>query len=295
MRTTSSRSNCASRSRPATAFDVAALHHQGGLAQGGDLLAARVQVRGQVVHAARVEDELVGVGRVGDEHGAGAAAAVLPAEHDVDLVVLEQPAGEVLQLLHASTSAASRLGGSVGAPAGRLRPLVELDALGRQRAIGREGPELARLGHGLVDHVAPLGALAGRHPAEGHATLVDAEEVHDVVEHGEAPPGVVVARGVVAVGGVTAAHDHAVGAALEGLDDEQRVDAPRAGQPDDAHVAGHVQAARAGQVGARVGAPVADEGGDARLEFGGFAAAAPRCCRRHVARVAHLTPRRTGR
>jgi coenzyme F420-reducing hydrogenase delta subunit len=130
--------------------------------------------------------------------------------------------------------------------------------------------------------------VSGCHPADCHYTAgnyharrrfalfhdlvqflgIDPDELHDVVEHGEAPASVVVARRVVAVGRVAAADDHAVGAALEGLDDEEGVHAACAGQTDEAHVARHVQAARAGQVGAGVGAPVADEGRDAGLEVG---------------------------
>jgi hypothetical protein len=137
----------------------------------------------------------------------------------------------------------------------------------RQGAIRIEGAEGAHVGDGLVHHVLPLGAFAGGHPAEGHAARVDAHELHEVVEHGEAPAGVVVARRVVAVGRVAAADDDAVGAALERLDDEERVDASRAGEADQSHVARHVQAAGAGQVGAGVGAPVADEGRDAGFEL----------------------------
>ena len=95
---------------------------------------------------------------------------------------------------------------------------------------------------------------------------VDADEVQELAEDGEAAPGVVVAGRVVAVGRVAAGDDHAVGAALERLEDEERVDAAGAGQADDAHVGRHLQAAGAGQVGAGVGAPVADEGDDSRLE-----------------------------
>ena len=91
-------------------------------------------------------------------------------------------------------------------------------------------------------------------------------KLEELPEDGEAAPRVVVAGGVVAVGRVAAGDDDAVGAALEGLEDEERVDAAGAGQAHDAHVGRHLQAAGAGQVGPGVGAPVADEGGDLRLE-----------------------------
>ena len=148
-----------------------------------------------------------------------------------------------------------------------------------EAVVGVERAEAAHARDGLVDDVGPLAALGGRHPREGDAPGLDAQEREQLAEHAEAPPGVVVAGGVVAVGRMAAADDHAVGAALEGLDDEQRVDAAGAGQADDAHVARHVQAAGAGQVGAGVGAPVAHEGGDARLEALGAARS-----------VTHVTP-----
>ena len=86
------------------------------------------------------------------------------------------------------------------------------------------------------------------------------------LQQAEAAQGLVVAFLVVAVAGVAAADEHAVGALGEGLQDELRVEAAGAHDPDDAHV-GRVRHARgAGQVGRGVGAPVAEEGDDAGLE-----------------------------
>ena len=191
--------------------------------------------------------------------------------------LFEQLAGEILQLFH-------------DAPPGALGVLARLErAAPHELAILLERPQRAHPRDGLVDHVAPLGALARRDPAEGHPALVDAHEAHQLAEHDEAPPRVVVARRVVAIGGMTAAHDDAVGAALERLDDEERIDASGTRQADDAHVARHVQAAGAGKVGAGVRAPVADEGDYARLERGRFGRRHGRAGRHLPAHLACLT------
>src|SRR5690606_26510284 len=65
----------------------------------------------QVVHAARVEDELVRVGRVGDEHRPGAPAGVLTADDDAHVTGLEALAGDAAQLVG---SGVHRGGGRLG-------------------------------------------------------------------------------------------------------------------------------------------------------------------------------------
>ena len=60
-------------------------------------------------------------------------------------------------------------------------------------------------------------------------------------------------------GRMAAGNDHAVGAFGESLEDEGRLDAPRAHEPDDVHVGRLLHAGDAGRVGRGVGAPVAEE------------------------------------
>src|SRR5699024_3078755 len=81
------------------------------------------------------------------------------------------------------------------------------------------------------------------------------------------PPGVVVDGGVVAVAGVAAAEDHAVRAPLEGPENEHRVQAAGAGNADDLHIGRVLEPVGAGEVGARVGAPVAAESHNGRLKL----------------------------
>ena len=69
--------------------------------------------------------------------------------------------------------------------------------------------------------------------------------------------GVVVTRGIVAVTGVATANDHAVGASLEGAEDEHGIDSAGARNADDLDVCGIRKTVVSRKVGARIGAPVA--------------------------------------
>ena len=66
---------------------------------------------------------------------------------------------------------------------------------------------------------------------------------------------------------MTSADDHAVGAPLERAKHEQRIHAAGAGNADDLDIRRIGQTVGAGQIGARIGAPVAAEGNDLRLKF----------------------------
>ena len=116
------------------------------------------------------------------------------------------------------------------------------------------------------DHLHPFAPFGGGDPGELQAREVDADEFEQLAKGGEAAPGVEVAGHVVAVPGMAARDQHPVGPLLEGAQDEDRVDAAGAGELHHPHVGGVLQAAGAGQVGAGVGAPGADEGDDFRLE-----------------------------
>jgi hypothetical protein len=64
----------------------------------------------------------------------------------------------------------------------------------------------------------------------------------------------------------SAGHEHSIGTALEGTQDVQNVDPPRTGQFDDLDVCRVRKPHRPGQVRSRVGAVVATETNDLRLE-----------------------------
>ena len=92
-----------------------------------------------------------------------------------------------------------------------------------------------------------------------------------LVEHREekrhAPSGIVVSGRVVAVTGVAAADYHSVGTALESTKHKERVYAAGAGNADDLDIRGVLKPVRSGEIGTGVGAPVATERDDLRLEF----------------------------
>ena len=144
------------------------------------------------------------------------AASLHERRDDLGAVVALLPADEVV---HAALG--ERLGGE-------LADVV----LPAHRALPSRGPSSCTPAHELGDHLLPALALGGRDPGPLEALLGDAQVVDHPLEQLELAPGVVVAFGVVAVAGVAAADEHAVGALLERLEGEQRVDAARAGHAD---------------------------------------------------------------
>ena len=142
-----------------------------------------------------------------------AAAGGIPVERDARLPAARGGAG----------ASASRPGGRRGGVAGRHRV---------ERAGGvRERPERAeRLGH-LAHRRREALALGGARPGDPEARRLDARLLERAHEHRVARRGAEVAVEVVAVAGVTARDEHAVGALAEGLEDERRLDAPGAHDP----------------------------------------------------------------
>ena len=123
-------------------------------------------------------------------------------------------------------------------------------------------------GNHLGDGIGKVLALAGRDPAEPDAVGIKAHLLEDGVEDGDTAAGFEVAGLVVAVAGVAAADEDAIGAFEEGLGDVDGVEAAGAHEADDADVGRVLDARGAGKVGAGVGAPVAQKGDDPRFEFG---------------------------
>ena len=70
-----------------------------------------------------------------------------------------------------------------------------------------------------------------------------------------------------AVAGMTAAENHTVRASLKGPQNEHRVEAAGAGNPNDFYVRGILQPIGAGQVGTGIAAPVAAERNDGGRPF----------------------------
>ena len=95
---------------------------------------------------------------------------------------------------------------------------------------------------------------------------LDSQGVEQFAEQNPSPPGVHVARSVVAVARMTARNKHCVGADLERLDDQVEIDPAGARQPNDANVGRILKPVGSRQVGSQVAAPVADIGHDLRLE-----------------------------
>lgn len=119
----------------------------------------------------------------------------------------------------------------------------------------------------IIHHLGKARALGGADPFHSKAVPGHAQIVEHAQEQRHAAPGEVIARGVMAVAGVAAAEDHAVGSALEGTEDEHRVHTAGAGNADDLYIRGVLKPVRSGEIGTGVGAPVATERDDLRLEF----------------------------
>src|SRR5512137_1372795 len=145
-------------------------------------------------------------------------------------------------VLDASSSRALSRNASMAAPL--------LHARAAQPLVAAEGAQLPDLLGGGVDQLRPLGALGGRDPGELDAAHVDAQEIEQAAEDDPAPAGVEIAAAVVAVVGMAAGDDDAVGAVGERLQQQHEVDAPGAGEADDGDLRRVLHAAGAGQVGA---------------------------------------------
>jgi len=129
-----------------------------------------------------------------------------------------------------------------------------------------EGPD--RVDH-FRDHLDVLLALAGRHKIEPASLLLDAKLLQRPQQQAVALDGAIVPLLVVAIAGMTRQNQHAIGAQAEGLQNELRIDAAAAHDPDDSHVVRAGDLGGAGFVGAGVGAPVAQKADDLRFEHAG--------------------------
>ena len=98
-----------------------------------------------------------------------------------------------------------------------------------------EGLDLLR--H-VVDHGLDLLTLGGGDPLQAQSVRFDPHVREDAPEHPDAPGRLVVPFLVMAVAGVAAADQDAVGALGERVQDELGIEPARAHDPDDAHVGG---------------------------------------------------------
>ena len=112
-----------------------------------------------------------------------------------------------------------------------------------------------------------LPALAFRsgNPGVLEASVVDAEDGEELLQDLEPATGVEVACGIMAVIGVAAGDEHAVGAIDKGPQNKEGINASRAGDADNPEVSGLLRARDASRIGAPVGAPVAQESDNPEL------------------------------
>ncbi len=142
---------------------------------------------------------------------------------------------------------------------------------GNRLALARtQRAETLDLGRHLVHDFGEACALARRHPLQPQPLRIDADVRQDALGNQAVAERVVVALGVVvAVVQVAAADEHAVGLLGEGAENEFQVDPARAHQADDAQSRRILEAGDAGEVGAAIAAPVAQETDDDGFELGG--------------------------
>ena len=209
-----------------------------------------VQVGHQVEVAVRSPDQAFGlVGLIDERRAHVASRAALVADHTRDVAVLQVLPCCVADLLLPSARHATASGDGLARCGSRSR-------LMRRRAQGAD--LLGKRGH----HVGEFLALRGRDPVDKEPLRFHARELEQAVHQRIATAGIVVALLVVAVAGVAAQHHHPVRAILKGLEHKERVDAPRTGHANDAHVLRVAGPAGPGQVGPGIAAPVAQKADD---------------------------------
>jgi hypothetical protein len=111
-------------------------------------------------------------------------------------------------------------------------------------------------------HFLPARTLGGRDPGIFEALGIDSEYGEELLEYLEPPPGVKVALGIMAVPGMAARNQDAVGAVQQRFDYEKRIDPARAGDTYDTQVRGLGKTPNPGRVGPAVGTPVAEKPDD---------------------------------
>ena len=95
---------------------------------------------------------------------------------------------------------------------------------------------------------------------------LDSQNFEEFPEEDPAAPGVVVPRVVVAIPRMAAGDQNGIGADFKRLDDQVEVDPSGTRKTDDADVRRVFEPVRPCQVGAEIGAPIADERDDFRLK-----------------------------
>ena len=130
---------------------------------------------------------------------------------------------------------------------------------GLELEVVADGPELADAFAEGGRGVAELARLGARDPLDLETVGLQPDELELALEDHHAALGVVVARRVMAVTGMAAAHEHAIGAALQRFEHVLGVDPSRARDAQQVDVCGVLHAVEAGEVGAGVSAPAARE------------------------------------
>ncbi len=118
----------------------------------------------------------------------------------------------------------------------------------------------------LGDDFLEPAAFGSRDPFETHAVAIDTQLLKQQLRQGHAAHALVVPFDVVAVAGMTAADQHAVGAAPEGVEDKCRIDPTGAHHANAGHIGRIVHARSAGQIGAGIAAPVAEKADNSRFK-----------------------------
>ena len=133
--------------------------------------------------------------------------------------------------------------------------------------------QLLILAHGsdglykIIHGSSKLHTLGGGNPLHTGALPLNAQKFQHREQKRHSSAGIVISGGVVAVAGVAAAENHTVRASLKGPQNEHRVKAAGAGNPNDFYVRGILQPIGAGQVGTGIAAPVATERNDGGRPF----------------------------
>ena len=110
-----------------------------------------------------------------------------------------------------------------------------------------------------------------RGPDQPQTIALDPHLLEEVAEHRVPANRLVVLLDIVAVARMAAGDHHAIGPQGKGLEHERGIHPPAAHHADDPHAGRVLDAGRAGEVGRRVAAPVAEERHDARLISAGDA------------------------
>ncbi len=145
----------------------------------------------------------------------------------------------------------------------RLRDSRRVD-LGAAGGVGSQGSNFfGKTGH---NRGKPRG-FGRRHPLDGKAIGVDAKILQDELDGFGTRKGLVITIQVMTFPEVSAHDDDAVGAFVQGIHHQVRVDHSRAHHPDRSHVGRILQPRYAGQIAPGIGTPVAEKADDLRFEL----------------------------